>query len=73
MDEVKIISKFTRGVISKLLGLVVRKKLGYKTDIQVNEITTTITDGNAHVHLDVDVELAKEELVKLLKNIGLDL
>lgn len=73
MDEVKIISKFTRGVISKILGMVVRKKLGCKTEIQVNEMTATIVDGNTHVHLDVDVDLAKDELVKLLKNIGLDL
>ena len=40
--------------------MVLRKKLGYDIDIQLNEIKTTITDGKTHVHLDVDAELEKE-------------
>ena len=71
MDEMKIVSKFTTNMISKLVKMVLRKKLGYNIDIQVNEIKTTITDGKTHVHLDVDAELEKEELVKILKKIGL--
>lgn len=71
MDEMKIVSKFTTNMISKLVKMVLRKKLGYDIDIQLNEIKTTITDGKTHVHLDVDAELEKEELVKILKNIGL--
>ena len=71
MDELKIVSKFTTNMISKLVKMVLRKKLGYDIDIQLNEIKTTITDGKTHVHLDVDAELEKEELVKILKKIGL--
>ena len=71
MDEMKIVSKFTTNMISKLVKMVLRKKLGYDIDIQLNEIKTTITDGKTHVHLDVDAELEKEELVKRLKKIGL--
>jgi hypothetical protein len=71
MDEMKIVSKFTTNMISKLVKMVLRKKLGYDIDIQLNEIKTTITDGKTHVHLDVDAELEKEELVKILKKIGL--
>lgn len=67
----KIVSKFTTNMISKLVKMVLRKKLGYDIDIQLNEIKTTITDGKTHVHLDVDAELEKEELVKILKKIGL--
>lgn len=72
MDEMKIVSKFTTNVISKLVKMVLQKKLGYDVDIQLNEIKTTITDGKTHVHLDVDAELDKEELLKILKNIGLN-
>lgn len=72
MDEMKIVSKFTTNMISKLVKMVLRKKLGYNVDIQLNEIKTTITDGTTHVHLDVDAELEKEELMKILKNIGLN-
>lgn len=71
MDEMKIVSKFTTNMISKLVKMVLRKRLGYDIDIQLNEIKTTITDGKTHVHLDVDAELEKDELVKILKKIGL--
>lgn len=66
MDEMKIVSIFTTNMISKLVKMVLRKKLGYNVDIQLNEIKTTITDGKTHVHLDVDAELEKEELMKML-------
>lgn len=72
MDEVKIVSKFTRSVISKLIKVMLHKKIGYNVDIQLNEVNATITDGKTHVHLDVDAELDKDELLKILKSIGLN-
>jgi hypothetical protein len=72
MDEMKIVSNFTRGIVSKILKKVIKKKTGYNMDIQLNSITTTISDGKTHVHLDMDAELDKEELMKILKSIGLD-
>lgn len=72
MDEMRIVSKFTRGIISKALKMVVHKKTGYNVDIQVNEITTTINDGKTHLHVDVDAELERDELIKILKSIGLN-
>lgn len=72
MDEMRIVSKFTRGIISKAVKMVVHKKTGYNVDIQLNEITTTINDGKTHLHLDVDADLDKDELIKILKSIGLN-
>lgn len=72
MDEMKIVSKFTNGIISKMIKMVLKKKLGYEVDIQLNQITMTIIEGKTHVHLDANAELKKEELVKILKNIGLN-
>ena len=72
MDEMRIVSKFTRGIISKAVKMVVHKKTGYNVDIQLNEITTTINDGKTHLHLDVDTDLDKDELIKILKSIGLN-
>lgn len=68
----RIVSKFTRGIISKAVKMVVHKKTGYDVDIQLNELTTTITDGKTHLHLDVDAELERDELIKILKSIGLN-
>lgn len=72
MDEMKIKSTFMTNTISKLVGMALRKKLGYDIDIQVNEVNATSIDGRTRVHLDVDAEISKDELVKLLKSIGLN-
>ena len=66
----KIESKFITGIVSKIVKKVVRDKLGYHIDIQLNGLRTTVIDDKTHVHLDVDLELTKEELNKLLKSIG---
>ena len=67
----KIESGFIKNVISKLVKTMIRKKVGYDVDIQLNQMNITITDGKAHVHLNADAELDKTELVKILKNVGL--
>ena len=66
----KIESKFITGIVSKIAKKVVRDKLGYNIDIQLNGLRTTVINDKTHVHLDVDLELTKEELNKLLKSIG---
>lgn len=71
MDEMKLASKFTRGIVSKLLNKVIKKNTGYDINIQLNEVTATMTDGKTHLHMDIDAEISKEELIKLLKSIGL--
>lgn len=71
MDEMKIESKFTAGIVSRIAKRAVRNKLGYDVDIHLNGLRTTVIEEKTHVHLDVDVELSKEELNKLLKSIGL--
>ncbi len=68
----KIVSKFTNGIISKMINMVLRRKLGYEINIRLNQITVTIIEGKIHVHLDADAELEKEELMTILKEeIGL--
>lgn len=71
MDEMRIVSGFTKGLLSKLIKMLLRKKVGIDVDLQLNTIEVTVVDGKTHVHLDVDAELEKEELVALLKKVGL--
>lgn len=71
MDEMRIESKFTTGLVSKIAKKVVRNKFGYDVDIWLNGLRTTVIEDKTHVHLDVDLELTKEELDKLLKSVGL--
>ena len=52
--------------------MVIHKKTGYDIDIQLNEVTTTIADGKTHLRVDVDAEIGKDELINILKSIGLN-
>lgn len=70
MDEMKITSTFTRGIVSRLITKMLCKKLGYDIGIQVNDLQATVIDGRTRVHLDADIDIEKEELMKILKNIG---
>lgn len=71
VDTVNIVSEFTRKILSKLAGQLLRKHLGCEIGVQLNSINVTICDGKAHIHLDAEIE--KEELQRLIKNqFGLD-
>lgn len=67
----KIESKFMTGIASRFIRKAMRNKLGCDMDIQLNGFRTTVLDDKTHVHLDVDLELTKDELNKLMKSIGL--
>ncbi len=71
MDEMRIESKFTTGIVSKIAKKAVRDKTGCDLGIQLNGLRTTVIEGKTHVHLDLDIELSKDELSRLLKSIGL--
>ena len=71
MDEMRIGSKFITGIISKLLVTVVKQKLGYNIDLKLNAVNTTVGDGKAHVHLDIDAEVSNEEIMRILSGVGL--
>ncbi len=71
MDEMRIESKFTTMIASKLAEKLVRDKLGYNVDIRLNRLRTTVMEEKMHVELNLDLELTKEELNKLLKSIGI--
>lgn len=71
MDEMRLESKFTTMTASKFAKKMVRDKLGYDVDIRLNRLRTTVMEDKMHVELNVDLELTKEELDRLLKSIGL--
>lgn len=70
MDEMKIVSGFSRGLVSKIVQGLLCKKLGCKMELKLNEFTATVTDGKIHLHLDIDADMDKAELTKLLKQAG---
>lgn len=72
MDEMKITSPFLTGIISKVIKKTIRKKSGYDIDIQIESFNVKFdNDGNATVHLSADGNLKKEELLNILKGVGM--
>ena len=71
MDVMRLESKFTTMIASKFVKKMVREMLVYDVDIMLNRLRTTVMEDKMHVELNVDLELTKEELDRLLKSIGL--
>ena len=71
MDELKmkLSTKFMRGIVSKLIAKAISKKLGYKVDIQLNDLDISVIDGDANINANVEVKINNEEFVKIMKSI----
>ena len=69
MDELKLklSTNFMKGIVAKLLSKLLFKKLGCKINIQLNEINIRSEGGNIYIHADVDTEMDRENLSKLVK------
>ena len=74
MDEmkVKLSTKFMRGIVSKILAKVIYKKLGYKVNIQLNDLDISVIDGETKILTNVEVSLDSGEFMKIVKSVGLD-
>ena len=68
----KLSTKFMKGVMSKVISRKVYKKLGYKVDIQLNDVQIDTTDNSIKFHIDVDGKMNKTEFDRLMEKIGED-
>lgn len=66
----KIESAFMTGILSKIVNTVIRKKTERDVLIRLNKIHAVVRDGKTILHVDADIEIEKEELLKLLQNVG---
>ena len=70
MDEMNIRSNFIQGIIVKIIKKIVKQKTGCEPDLKFNDPIQVMFDGDkVKVHLNVDAELKKEDLQKLLKDL----
>lgn len=70
-DIMHIRSSFLRRMISSALGKVIRKQ-GYDAQVSLNDIRVSFSekDEKVRVHLDVDAQLSKNDLVDILTKAG---
>ena len=69
MDEMIIKTPWTTAIVSWIIKQVIRKKLGYDVDVQLNNFKTTVMDNKMQMHLDVDFGVNKEDVNELLKSV----
>ncbi len=72
MDELKIVTGFSKKLLAHWMERWIRKKLKYDVEINLNELDATITEEKAKVHLSIDVEVGDGELKRLLEKLAGD-
>lgn len=72
MFMLKLSTKFMKGTVAKVLSKSIYKKLGYKIDIQLNDIRIDNVDGDVKFHIDVDGKMNKTEFKRLMEDLNED-
>lgn len=65
-------SKMMKGIITKFIEKKVYEKLGYKINIQLNDLQIDMIDGEVKAHLDVDAKMNKSEFNRLMESFDED-
>ena len=53
--KIKLSTKFMKGLVAKIISKRIYKQLGYKIDIQLNDVQIDVVDGDVQIHLDVEL------------------
>ena len=71
MDEirVKLSSRFMRNIVAKLIARSIKKKYGYKIDIQLKDLDVWAMDGDTTIKLNAEVRMNSNEFNKIMKDI----
>ncbi len=71
MDELKLKlqTKFMRGIVAKLIGAAIQKKLGCDIDVYLNKIEVVTTEDKIQLHVDVDADMTNGEFTRLVNSI----
>ena len=74
MDEMKLTlrTKFMRNIVAKLVSKAIEKKLGYKVNIQLNDLDVDIVNGETKISTSLELKVGSNEFKKIVKSIGLD-
>lgn len=66
-DTLKIESRFTKGLIERLIKRHIKKSMGKDVKIHIEELSGVIDDNNITFHVNADLSMTKETLESLLK------
>lgn len=69
MFMLKLSTKFMKGIVAKIISRNIYKKLGYRIDIQLNDVQVDMIDGDVKIHINADTKMNKTEFDRLVKKI----
>lgn len=69
MDEMKIQSDWTKAIITKIIGKLIKSKLGVDPKINLGDIYVSIGETNAEIAFAGSVTVEKSELYGLIKKL----
>ena len=72
MLMLKLSTKFMKGIVAKIISRNIYKKLGYKINIQLNDVQIDTIDGDVKLHIDADAKMNKTEFDRLMEKLGED-
>lgn len=71
MDELKLklSTKFMRNLLAGYISRVLRKKLGYEVEVDIEEVSIETVDGKVKLHLNVGAEVNNDEFMRIVKRL----
>lgn len=70
MDEMKIKSSLMRGLVAKIFTRIIKKNTGVDVKLYINNLDIKIVDDAAYLNLNIDGEMDKQQLRKIVSKIG---
>lgn len=65
-DTIVIKSRFIKGIISKMISIIINKKLKCAMNLELNEIGIVTAETSVNVHLVANATIDKKDLMKIL-------
>ena len=66
MDTLRITSALMRRLVSKVINKIIFKKSEVNANVNVRSVDIKFDDESAVIHLDLDAELSKDDLLTLI-------
>ena len=67
--KLKLSSRLMRGIVAKMITRSIRKKYGYKVNIQLNDLDVNVIGGDAAIKVNAEVEIDNKEFMEIVKKI----
>ena len=72
MDELKLRTKFLKGIVAKIISKAISKKFGCDINILIDELEIENKDGKVHIHANLRGEANTSDIATIIESITMD-